>query len=109
MHQILYERLIGVARSGNYVTYAEIAPLAGLDMGNPDDRTEIGRLLGEISTFEHQQGRPLLSAIVIHKDNNMPGQGFFNLARELHLYDGSNDLVFFIREFQRFHDHWRHH
>lgn len=109
MNEAIYHRLIEVARSGGYLTYSDIAPLAGLDMGSQADRTEIGRLLGEISTFEHVQGRPLLSAIVIHRDNNIPGPGFFVLARELNLHHGTDDFLFFIREFQRVQDYWQSH
>ncbi|MEW5980543.1 MAG: hypothetical protein AB1898_32560 [Acidobacteriota bacterium] len=107
MHQQIYERLLGVARAGGYVTYTDIAPMAGLDMGNQADRNEIGRLLGEISTHEHNQGRPLLSVVVIHRDNNMPGQGFFELARDLNVYHGRDDLLFFIEELRRVHEYWR--
>jgi len=107
MHQAIYERLKSVARAGAYVTYTDIAPLAGLDMSNPDDRNKIGELLGEISIHEHQQGHPLLSVIVIHRENNIPGHGFFQLARELNLYSGRDDLLFFIQEFERVRHFWR--
>lgn len=107
MHQAIYERLVAVARAEDVTTYTDISPLAGLDMDNPDHRDKIGQLLGEISTFEHNHGRPLLSAVVIHRGNNIPGQGFFTLARELGLHTGTDDLVFFIRELRRVHDHWR--
>ncbi len=107
MHEQIYKRLVNVAQAGGYITYSDIAPLAGLDMTLQADRTEIGRILGEISTFEHNQGRPLLSVIVIHRDNNMPGEGFFQLARDLNRYQGADDLLFFIQELQRVHQHWR--
>ena len=107
MHEQIYQRLIAVARAQSVITYAEIAPMADLDMNNQADRTEIGRLLGEISAFEHQQGHPLLSVVVIHRDNNTPGQGFFSLARELNVYNGQDDFLFFIQELRRAHDFWR--
>ena len=109
MNEELHNRLVSVARSGGYATYSEIAPLLGLDMASPADRTEIGRLLGEVSVFEHQLGHPLLSVIVIHRDNNIPGPGFFQLAQDLGIYDGNDDLLFFVREFQRVRDYWRQH
>jgi hypothetical protein len=109
MNEELHRRLVSVARLGRYVIYSEIAPLLGLDMSSPADRTEIGRLLGEVSVFEHQLGHPLLSAIVIHRDNNIPGPGFFQLAQDLGIYDGNDDLLFFVHEFQRVRDYWRQH
>jgi len=107
MHQAIYEQLKSVAQQGNVTTYSDIAPLANLDMGNQADRNKIGEILGEISTFEHEHKRPLLSVIVIHRDNNMPGQGFFNLARELGIYKGSDDFLFFVNELRRVHDYWK--
>ena len=109
MQEALYRRLIELARLQSVTRYADVAPSVGFDVANQEDRTEIGRMLGEISTFEHQQGHPLLSAVVIHQDNNMPGQGFFTLARELHVYNGEDDFLFFVQELRRVHDFWRNH
>jgi hypothetical protein len=109
LHQPIYDQLVAVAREQDVTRYADIAPLADLDMGNELDRAKIGEILGEISTFEHQQRRPMLSAVVIHRDNNMPGQGFFTLARELGLYRGIDDFMFFVQELRRVHDYWRGH
>jgi hypothetical protein len=43
----------------------------------------IGPVLGRISTFEHQQGRPLLSGLVVHSSDMQAGNGFAELARGL--------------------------
>ena len=109
MHQQIYERLVLVARQQDVVTYTDIAPLAELSMDNEADRLRIGGILGEISSSEYRQDRPLLSAVVIHRDNNIPGLGFFTLARELGLYHGDNDFMFFAQELRRVHDYWRAH
>jgi len=113
MHQEIYERLQEVARRRNVVYYSEIAPLAGLDMSLECDRAEIGCLLGEISTCEHEHGRPLLSAVVVHKPDPQseeslgPGQGFFTLARELGLMAPDDDEDdFWQHELRRAYDHW---
>ena len=47
------------------------------------DRAEIGRILGEISTFEHDNGRPLISTIVVTKGSMYEGDGFYKLAQVL--------------------------
>ena len=107
MHDAIYEKLKQVARSGEITYYADIAPLAGLDMSNPDDRNKIRKILGEISTYEHQKGHPLLSAVVIHRDDNMPGDGFFTLARALGIQKKETDFIFFIEELRRVHDWWK--
>jgi len=105
----LYDRLMEVARAGKTITYGEIAPMLNLNMESQADRTEIGRILGEISTREHNEGRPMLSAVVVRKETQYPGEGFFNLARELGLHHGNDDLAFFVEELKRVHAYWKTH
>jgi hypothetical protein len=110
MNQIIYETLKQVARAGSLLNYTDVGTLVGLDMDNPDHRNEMSNLLDEISLSEHRQGRPLLSVVVIRKDLNKPGNGFFDLAKRLGLYKGHNDIdqvVFFSQEFQRATECWR--
>ncbi len=107
MHKGIYQKIKSIARNQDIVFYSEIAPLAGMDMSSPKDRLEIGHLLGEISRYEHMHGRPMLSAVVVHKNNNKPGSGFFDLAQELGIYDGLDDDAFFIKELKRVYDYWR--
>ena len=106
INQEIYQRLQQVARSYDVTTYSEIAPLAGLDMNRQDDRNRIAEILGEISRNEHINGHPMLSAVVIHKEDNIPGPGFFTLAKELGLHRDNNNFMFFIRELRRVHDYW---
>ena len=102
MNEELRQILIEVARKRRFMFYGELAPSLNLDMNLDNNRVEIGRILGEISTYEHQQGRPLLTAIVVHKRDNRPGVGFFNLARELGLYcPGDNQEAFWTKEVNR--------
>lgn len=110
MNQAVYEMLKGVAESGTLVTYSDVAKLVGLDMENADHRSRMSILLDEISSGEHQQGRPLLSVVVIRKDLGRPGHGFYELARRLGLYHGHGEIdevVFFTKEFQRVEECWR--
>jgi hypothetical protein len=108
MQNAIYEQMKAIATAGSVTTYSEIAPLAALDMSNPDDRNKISEILDDISMFEHEQHHPLLSTVVIHKDNNMPGQGYFKMARRAGVYEGSDDFLFFINELRRVHDFWKH-
>lgn len=108
MDNAIYQRLVETAKQGGTVSYSQIAPLAGLDMSNPADRTRMGDILDEISRYEHSKGRPLLSAVVIRANLGQPGQGFYSLANELGLYDGrTRELEFFVSELNRVHDYWR--
>lgn len=106
MNEQLFQRLSVVAAQGHYIRYADAATVVGLDMSEADDRDEIGRLLDEISEHEHQQGAPLLSAIVIHVDDNIPGNGFFSLAQRLGRFTGNDRLRFWLEELRAVHDHW---
>jgi hypothetical protein len=107
MNKTIHEKLKEIARTQDITTYSDIAPLAGLDMGSQDDRNRIAGILGEISRYEHTLGHPMLSVVVVHKANNIPGQGFFTLARELGLYRGNDDLLFFTEELRKVHEFWR--
>ncbi len=103
----IYEELKRVARHQETTTYSAIAPLASLDMDNPAHRDQMRQLLGKISTYEHQHGRPLLTAIVVYKQENHPGPGFFDLARHLGLLlIGKDEVAFFCHEVARVHNEW---
>jgi len=106
MTRDIYERLKQVARAGQTITYGEIAPMADLDMSRAADRNEIAAILDTISTREHREGRPLLSAVVVRSDTRYPGKGFFTLAQKLGIYDRSDDLAFFVRELGRVRERW---
>ena len=108
MNQRIYDELKRVAKAQRTITYSEIAPLAGLDMENPDDRNRIATILDEISRHEHAQGRPLLSAVVVHKGEGSPGDGFFKMARAVGaMLPGDDRLTFFACELGRVHEAWR--
>lgn len=109
MNQKIYDKLVETARAGTVTSYSEIAPLADLDLSDPADRNRVGELLGEISILEHQKGRPMLSSVVVHKDGNTPGVGFFTLAHELGLFTGGDRDEFYARELQRTLDYWQTH
>lgn len=113
MHQAIYNRLIELARTrpGRLTTYSDIAPLANLSMAKDADRETISALLGEILLHEVNRGRPLLTAIVVHRGNdNNPGEGFFSIATEIGIFNGSRDplarLEFWVRQVQEVHNYW---
>ena len=67
----------------------------------------VDRILGEISTDEHDSGRPLLSVVVVHKENHRPGEGFFNLAKELGKQKpDEDDVTFYAKELKSVFDWW---
>jgi hypothetical protein len=102
----LQDRLQKIARQGGTAYYSDIAPLLGIDTGDPYFGVRIGRILDEVNHAEHAAGRPLLSAIVIAKETGMPGEGFFTCARDLRRYTGRDDLAYWVEELRRVHDYW---
>lgn len=114
MNHVVYEKLVEIARDQDTVPYAEVAEWVGLNMTRPDHRNRMSVLLDEISSSEHAQGRPLLSAVVVHGEGGeaagMPGQGFFSLGKRLKLQAPDEDKVtFFAKELRRVQDYWRSH
>ena len=104
--QRIYDTLREVAQNGDITHYSDIAPLAGLNMESPEDRNRMSDILDDISRAEHKTGGPLLSAVVILKCENIPGDGFFTLADDLKLYTGGEKVLFWVKELRRVHDHW---
>ena len=63
------------------ISYSELSESCklNLNMDEPHHRNLIGEILGNISAFEFNNNRPLLSSLVIGKDNNV-GDGFYKLC-----------------------------
>ena len=69
--------LIEVARGkreGRFITYQQLMD----EMGGPG-RGYIGEVLKEVCTGEYEDNRPLLSALVVHATEQLPGKGFWEL------------------------------
>jgi hypothetical protein len=105
--QTVYRHLQRLAREGKTATYAVLAALTGLDVAKAEDRRRLADLLREVSVGEHRQRRPMLSVVVVLRRRGTPGRGFFDLARELGRYDGSDPQAFWTAELNRVYDEWR--
>jgi hypothetical protein len=83
MNEPIYDLLKRVAAERRTTTYAEVGPLADLDMSRADHRNRISVLLDEISSHENGAGCPLLSAVVVHGagDNAGAGLGLLHLRQ----------------------------
>ena len=92
------------ARRKDTVAYSEFVKKIHSNQLEPHDVRLIG-LLGEISTEESTAGRGMLSALVVVKDENMPGSGFFELAKQLG-YDTKNHDTFWAEEVNRVYAAW---
>ena len=109
MDDKLRDRLIQAASQEDaFVHYDEVAEILGLSSERLDHSTVMSQELDAISTFEHQHGRPLLTAVVVHKEDLCPGSGFFKMAkRNKKQRPDEDDDAFFIAELRHVRQHWR--
>jgi hypothetical protein len=108
-------RLHKVARDRGTITYGELADemaRAGLTALDPHSPA-LAALLGQVNVLEHEAGRPLISALVVHKGGDLePGSGFWAFARELGVDPGSGPharLDFWTHEVERCYARWAGH
>ncbi|MEO0068907.1 MAG: hypothetical protein ABIK23_07275 [candidate division WOR-3 bacterium] len=73
-----YPILIQNARERRLITYSEIANQIGLPF-NEWFPLKIGAIVGACSCYEHREGRPLISSIVINGETCRPGNGYWGL------------------------------
>ena len=81
-YHLVYSELIRAAQYGGVTTYQAVAQIMNLPLRGSHMGSETGRVLGEISEDELNQGRPMLSAIAVGV-SGLPGQGFFAWAEEM--------------------------
>lgn len=80
-------KLIELARLKTTWTYSQLNDQLqlGLNFNNSLDRDLIGEWLGEVSVHEYNNTRPLLSALITHKDNKREqGDGFYKLCEDIY-------------------------
>jgi hypothetical protein len=109
-YHLVYAELIRAAQYRGVTTYQAIAQIMGLPVTGAYMGTETGKILGEISEDELNQGRPMLSAIAVGV-SGLPGQGFFGLAEQLgRLPTGASDEEkrrFWEQEREALYETWR--
>ncbi len=92
-----------VARARGTISYGQL--VGHIHTWDLDPRSEtLTRILDDISSEEHRQGRGMLSAVVVHAtDDYLPGTGFFKLAARLE-HNASDRVAFHADELRRVHD-----
>jgi hypothetical protein len=92
--------LIDVARHRRVTTYTEMAevlrPYSPTRLEPP--YSPMHGWLGSVSSFEVKAGRPMLSAVVVRRDTERPGEGFFDLARRYLGFDFDDDDQFWLEQ-----------
>ena len=100
MRQDIRKKLIEAARTGEVIFYLEL----GVGRGR-----KLGQILGEISEYEHEQGRPLLSAVAVSRVKGMPNPGFWTLPSVPPGLTERQCPVFWARELVKVLDWWQSH
>lgn len=83
MNKKVREYLIEIARGYDpTVFYSELVSdnRLRIDLSTPEGQEQLKQLLIEISTYENDHKRPMLTALAINKRANDPGPGFYELA-----------------------------
>lgn len=105
----IYDLLVAVARGQGRTTYGDLVHDVRSIHLEPDSRA-FHAMLGDVSRRSFDDGGPLLSAIVVLKDEQRPGGGFYELARQLGFdvaEDEGAELRFFGEQLAAVHDWWR--
>ena len=97
--------LAAKARARAMIPYSELVELVRSVTFSAFDQ-RLFAILGQVAVEEHEQGRPLLSVLVVHKSGDMqPGEGFFELAASLGR-DTTDVLKAWITEVQKVYQYW---
>ena len=99
------QAMIAVAARRRVIAYSDlVVEIRSLDVEPQGD--PLAHLLGEISTAEHEAGRGMLTVVAVHKQGDqMPGPGFFQLARSLG-HDTKDREAFWIGELDKVYGAW---
>jgi hypothetical protein len=110
MLEKIRNKLIEVAKTNDVISYGELANFAEMPFDLDSERNKLYAILDEINRREDAQGRPMLSILVVHKDDKTPGPGFFKLAKHIGKQKkGISNDEFFRKELINVLDYWASH
>lgn len=101
------EILVTVAKHQNQIFYSALADKVS-SVSFQEPYHDLAEAIGEVSITHHDEGRPMLSVLVVHKEDQMCGAGFFKLAKELgHRF--TDNLSFQVEETKKCYRYWSKH
>ena len=99
----LEERIAFAGRKRSLITYSDLVRGVTFDLPNLQqsriidtsdwhdlDRAVVGSFLGYISMRSYERAKFFASALVVNKTDGSPGDGFYNLLRDLGLIPNKN-------------------
>lgn len=81
----MYRGLVQTAQRGETITYDELATIA-----DTDRRSYTSKLLDGISHVEAEHGRPALSVLVVHQNEQRPADAFMEIVERYSLRNQYN-------------------
>ena len=96
MNERLYNEIRKVANGKSKTSYKDVASSCDIPFKTSNDRKTFFKELNEICIFENSNKRPMICSVVVKKSDGMPGDGFFELARKLGVWDGKTEKERFI-------------
>lgn len=111
MNQTIYIRLMQAAKEGKFVNYSDLSAAISLGLTDAAAVNALNVILEEIADHELTNDRPLLAAITVNENTNMPGSGLFSYAKRKGLMKpkDKDNLTFFLTEAKRVHAYWASH
>ena len=91
-------------RQEKLITYRKLMN----EMGGPG-RGYIAEVLEEVSSSENANGRPLLTALVVHSSDNLPGYGFWQIRvipDSIKIASETQKLAFWKQECEKVQTYW---
>lgn len=90
------------------ITYKELANNIGMDVGSAGFGRELGGLIGDLSSYSFDNGMPLISVLVVRKEDYRPGSGFYTLYKQKKGINVKDKEVVFIDELNKVlhYDNW---
>jgi hypothetical protein len=101
--------LIRAAQYRGTITYKKVASILGIHQAGSYMASEVGEVLGEISTDEVERSRPMLSALAV-SEKGSPGPGFYTLAKKLNLFSDDDPIKmnkFWVDTQKKVYDTWK--
>lgn len=100
--------LVEIARCGAATTYAPVMGKIDRSTTVPNDRSVIGRILGEISESSFDEHGFLLSALVMKGKLGRPSDAFFGLAERIdsRYETATSNEAYLMDQLRRIHKHY---
>lgn len=104
---ITYSIIINAAQHFGFCTYQEIAQAIGISTAGSYMGKIVSELIGLVSQNEIEQGRPMLSSIVVGVSGK-PGDGYYEWAEKLGLlHEGEDKEAFWKKQCQLIYEEWK--